>query len=205
MFKLGFRNQKPPKKMEICAGLIGGMGKFGPEHRETVGVEVLEERYAEAAAAMQAVANLRSELRAALTRRTRALRELCQIAERSARRHANAVDFDPAQMLAGGIELVREKQPAGVPAAPERLRVEPGAFSGGAVLRWKRPLRRCAFVVEATTDPRAQEGWRRVKECTAAKCELRDLSPGRLHWFRVAALNAHGLGPWSGPGSLRPA
>ncbi len=205
MFKLGFRNQKPPKKMEICQRLMGGLGKFDPEHREKVGLEALEEKFAAAGAALQEVVNLRAALRTALNRRAGALRELCRVAEASAHRHAVAVNYDPVQMLAGGIELVREKKPLGMPSAPERFRAEHGAFSGSVVLRWKRPLRRCFFFIEATTDPQAQEGWTRLKECSAAKCELRDLPVGQLHWFRVAALNAHGLGPWSALASLRPA
>jgi hypothetical protein len=95
------------------------------------------------------------------------------------------------------------QKPVGQPGAPTNLRVTPGTHSGTAMLRWKRTVRRCVFLIEATTDPNGLTSWARVKECTPQKCLLKGLTPGQVYWFRVAALNAHGTGPWGGPVMFR--
>jgi hypothetical protein len=202
-YKLGFRNQKPEKKISICRGLLASLGKLPPEKQEKVGWAAFKEKCDEAEGALVEVATLRAELRAALAGRNRKLRELCRAAEGSARSYAIDVDFDRTQILAGGVTLVAAKRRVGQPGAPERLRARRGTMAHSARLLWKRPVRRCVFLVEATTDPSGQSGWVRMKECTAAKCSLPELEPGQLYWFRVAALNAHGTGPWSATATLR--
>jgi hypothetical protein len=203
-FKLGLRNQKPHKKLEICQQLMNGLGKLTPEEREAIWWPDLQEKCADAEQALKDIALLRAELRAAFSRRTKTQREMCRAAERSANGLAVRVSYDPVQGTAGGLTLRRPKQPVGQAAAPGQLRALRGSHEGSVVLRWKRPVRRCVFLVEMTTDPNGLTGWVRVKECLPAKCELKGLPLGVLHWFRVAALNAHGQGPWSAVATLRP-
>jgi hypothetical protein len=203
-FKLGLRNQKPHRKLEICQQLLNGLGKLSPEDREAVAWPTLQEKCADAEQALKDISILRAQLRAAYARRTKTQREMCRAAEHSASSHAMKVNYDPVQGTAGGLTLQRPKQPVGQPAAPGQLRALRGSHEGSVVLRWKRPVRRCVFFVEMTTDPHGLTGWVRAKECLPAKCELKGLPLGVLHWFRVAAINSHGLGPWSAVATLRP-
>ena len=88
----------------------------------------------------------------------------------------------------------------GQPAAPTQLRASATEFEGRVRLRWKRPIRRCVFIIEMTTDPAALTGWRQVAVSgNRQSCEVAGLESGRKGWFRVAATNAHGQGPWSQP------
>jgi hypothetical protein len=203
-FKLGLRNQKPHRKLEICQQLLNGLGKLSPEEREAVEWPTLQEKCADAEQALKDISLLRAQLRAAYTRRTKTQREMGRAAVRSANAHALQVGFDPVRVMAGGLALQRPKRPVGPPDAPGHLRALRGSHEGSVVLRWKRPVRRCVFVVEATTDPHGLTGWTRQTVCSAAKCELKGLPPGQLHRFRVAASNAHGQGPWSAVATLRP-
>jgi hypothetical protein len=76
-------------------------------------------------------------------------------------------------------------------------------LEGRVRLRWKRPVRRCAFSIEATTDPAARSGWKHAATCIRQSCVVGGLESGVKYWFRVAASNAHGQGPWSQPVSAR--
>jgi hypothetical protein len=54
-----------------------------------------------------------------------------------------------------------------------------------------------------TTAPAATRGWKQVAISIRQSCEVTGLKSGLKCWFRVAASNAHGLGPWSQPVSAR--
>ena len=72
-------------------------------------------------------------------------------------RHRGATAAIPPPCSPPGLDIVRDKQPVGLPDAPGQLRVLPVDFEGTARLRWKRPVRRCSFIVEATADPATQD------------------------------------------------
>lgn len=202
--KLGFRDQTPARKLEISRTLLNRLGNFPEAHQQAVGWGALKTTCDDAQAALGEVANLKAALRAAVTRRNQAVRLMQRAAERTAHQHGIAVNYDQVQLLEGGVSLKRKRQPVGQPEAPTRLRATTGNHEGTVQLRWRRPVRRCVFFVEATTDPEGLTGWRRVAECTPQKCLLTGLATGERHWFRVAAINAHGLGPWSAVATCRP-
>jgi len=112
--------------------------------------------------------------------------QLCVGVTQAAKGYYGEVGGEAGELLAGGLELPRSKSPVGRPDAPDRFRAERTASSGTVRLRWKRPVRRCVFNVEYTTDAAGHKDWQPHTTCTAARCELQGLEPGRLYWFRVA-------------------
>jgi hypothetical protein len=114
-----------------------------------------------------------------------------------------ATGGDPVALLGAGLGIVKDKQPVGLPGAPTLLRVLSTDYEGRVRLRCKRPVRRCVFLVEATTDRAARTGWKQVAISVKQTCDATGLVSGKKYWFRVAASNAHGQGPWSQPVSAR--
>jgi hypothetical protein len=57
--------------------------------------------------------------------------------------------------------------------------------------------------VQMTTDRAARTGWKQATICVRQTCDVTGMASGRKYWFRVAANNAHGQGPWSQPVSAR--
>ncbi len=112
---------------------------------------------------------------------------------------------DPAAMTAAGLTVRADWQKVGVPAAPQNLTAAATANAGEIRLRWQRPLRRCFFQVEFTTNPNTETNWRQLGGETAQSFLATELTPGKLYWFRVRASNIHGESPWSGSASARPA
>jgi len=76
-----------------------------------------------------------------------------------------ATGGDPVTLLAAGAGIQKAKQPVGVPGAPARLRVISTDYEGRVRLRWKRPVRRCTFLIQMTTDRAARVGWKQAAIC----------------------------------------
>ena len=54
---------------------------------------------------------------------------------------------DPVALLAAGAGVKKAKQPVGKPGVPTLLRVISTESEGAVRLRWKRPVRRCVFLI----------------------------------------------------------
>lgn len=204
-YKLSFTNKSIPATLAICRRVSDGMARL-PEDKRPPAVEFpVAERVAQAGAAVARVENLRAELRAAKTDRAMKVRAARIEATRAAERIFWHNPLDPALHLAAGLELEADKRPVGLPAAPGNFRARATAFEGQVELRWKRPLRRCIFLIEMTTDPAAASGWTYMGTTVRQKFIVTNLAGGVKCWFRVRALNAHGHGPWSNPACARAA
>lgn len=197
--KLNFGNKTILEQLAICQRVADGVARLSTEHREKIAEHDVAGRTAEARQAVAEVESLKIALKSALRRRDDKVRAARDTAGYAASVIAYLTAHNPAAMLAAGLDIVRDKQPIGLPAAPGQLRVLPVDFEGTARLRWKRPVRRCSFDVEATTDPAAQTGWKHQLTCFKQTCTVKDLAGGKKYWFRVGASNAHGQGPWSQP------
>jgi hypothetical protein len=201
-FKLGFGNRPLLEQIAICRRVADGMGKLPAENRRTLARHPVAASVAEAADAYAQVESLKIALRAALSKRdlkVRAMRD-----HTTAAAHGLAAIADaPATLLAMGVGIAKTKQPVGRPDAPMRLRILSTEFEGTVRLRWKRPVRRCTFIIQTTTAPTATRGWKQAALSVRQTCDVTGLVSGAKYWFRVSATNAHGQGPWSQPVNAR--
>ncbi len=196
--KLDFTNRTILEKLAICRRVATGVGRLPDEHRKTLTEQnPITDCIGEAEAATAEVETLKSALKAALQKRNTKVRAACDSATSAALLISVITEGDPAGMLAAGLGVVRDKQPVGKPDATQNVRALMSDFEGRVKLRWKRTVRRCWFDVEATTDPSATTGWKKLVMCFKQTCELTGLESGKKYWFRISASNAHGQGPWS--------
>jgi len=201
--KLNFGNRTILEQIAICRRVSAGIAKLPAEHRRQMPFPDVAGKTDEAAVACAEVKQLKTALRTALTRRNQKVRAAREAATNAAAGIRSLTGGDPAAMLAAGLGIAKDRQAIGRPDAPGNVRVVPTDFEGAVRLRWKRPVRRCTFAVEGTTDPAARTGWQRQLTCFKQSCEVTGLESGVKYWFRVAATNAHGQGPWSQPVSAR--
>ncbi len=203
-FKLGFGNRTILEQIAICRRVADGIAKLPAEQREAIANHPVADSVAEAADAHAGVEALKTALKAALRKRDMKVRAMRDHTNGAGLGIFSATSGNPVAMLAAGLDITKDKQPVGKPDAPGQLRALATDFEGSVRLRWKRPLRRCAFLIQMTTDPSAATGW---KDATVSgnrqTCEVTGLESGVKYWFRVAATNAHGQGPWSQPVSVR--
>ncbi len=202
-FKLGFGNRTVLEQIAICRRVAHGIGKLPAEHRQKLARHPVDASVAEASDAVAEVELLRTALRSALAKRDK---------KAAAMRHHTtaAAGFinmlsggDQVALLAAGVGVKKPKQPVGQPGAPTLLRVVSTESDGAVSLRWKRPVRRCTFLIRMTTAPAAARGWRQVAISVRQSCTVTGLKSGAKCWFRVSATNAHGQGSWSQPVSAR--
>jgi hypothetical protein len=201
--KLGFGNRTVLEQISICQHVAGGIAKLPAKQQPGLANYPVAASVAEAVDAVAKVDSLKTALRAALVRRNTKVEIMRGHTTRAASVIAVATGGDPEALLTVGVGVAKDKQPVGLPAAPTQLRVVETNFEGAVRLRWKRPLRRCAFTIQMTTAPAAMRGWKSVGISLKQSGTVTGLKSGVKGWFRVAATNSHGQGPWSQPVSAR--
>jgi hypothetical protein len=129
-----------------------------------------------------------------LTERDDAVRAL-QDEYRQLASAAEGVTMDAAELEGGGWELRGQAAPLGQVAAPGNLSARFGQMAGSVDLDWSRVRGAASYVLDCAPNPNGP--WTRAYEGTRAGCTLSGLTSGSLYYFRVAAIAANGLGPWS--------
>lgn len=202
-FKLGFRNKSAGEQLAICESKVAG---WSAKPDQLDNPQCLVEANA-AVKALRAshdrVAQLRSELKAEISRRNQLLKPARDLVGSACLNAALKVQYDAAGLLGAGLELEKPKSvPVGVPATPDNFRGEPTDSDGEARLRWKRPVRRCWFNIECSTDIQAGN-WNFIQTSGRQTSVVKELKSGGKFWFRVCAENSHGQSPWSQPVAVR--
>ena len=68
----------------------------------------------------------------------------------------------------------------------------PGSLGMCSPARW-------SYVVQMSPDPITDDSWEHILASTRSSCEVDGAQPGKRCWFRIAAVNSTGQGPWSMP------
>lgn len=112
-----------------------------------------------------------------------------------------AAEDDPTLPQRLGIKAHKVKKVA--PAVPI---LAPGNFTvwhapeHGVMYAKASPVKKGrSFLIEMCEgDPSIESNWRyAASSVLSSKMEIRGLTPGTVYWFRVRALGAHTMGPWS--------
>ena len=201
--KFGFRNLSALETVALCERTVQSLAQLPPEHLHDVKQAEFAATTAAARASLLRVDELRSALKAEVSRRNTLVKKAREQMTYAAGMAALNMNGDAVKMLSLGLPLAAPKAPAHVPAAPESLRAVPTASAGEAELRWVRPMLRCMFEVQAQAAPLHEDGWKYVNTCSRQKVRVQGLTSGDLYWFRVRAFNARGHGPWSQLASAR--
>ncbi len=199
--KLGFRNKNVDQQVGICASLLRGAEKLPPAIRETMALHELGDEIAateELARRHRAVRSEARAVRAALLAQAARLRLTALGKFNLVSIHARTA----AELQSAGLRLEKDRRSVGVPGVPLNLRAETGEDAGTARLMYRRPLRRCVFMIEHAEGP-VPENWKYALTTRKTRPVLPNLTGGQYHWFRVAAVNNHGPGPWSQPVRVR--
>jgi len=162
-FKLGFKNKPVPEQIAICKRTIAGFktqrAKVAGFRDDLVKVAALETLLAETEAALKRIAEGQLIVREGLAARKILLPRLLKAVTNSATGYFAAGDGSEAWLRSAALEVHAPRtRRVGQPAAPARMRGAPSEHEGAVQLRWKRPVRRCAFIVHMTTDPNATQG-----------------------------------------------
>jgi hypothetical protein len=200
--KLGFRITSVTEKLDICGRFVRAAKELPEPQRTAAQADAMSERLDRATAAVDHVETLRAELRAAVTVRNAELVGLCRSVTAGMLGYSVTVQT-AAELVGAGLRLEKAPLPVGKPGVPEQLRAHPGAQEGSVQLHYRRPVRRCVFVIERATGEGGPTHWLPALTVCTTRPAIGELVSGELYWFRVAALNRHGQSAWSQPVPVR--
>lgn len=106
---------------------------------------------------------------------------------------------DVPLFLSTGFDIKSKGAPVGLAEAPAGLEAREGPFSGSIALNWNTQPEARTFVVEMTTNISNPGSWTHIAVVTRSGFTVEALVSGTQYWFRVAAVNAVGQGPYSDP------
>ncbi len=115
----------------------------------------------------------------------------------------SATDGDAAKIESAGFGVKAAPAPPQPVAQILNVKVTFTGMPGHSEVRWKRETNADAYVVERSADPITSTSWDNVGTVAEARYEGNGAIPGQKYWYRVAAVNRLGQGPWSEP-ALRP-
>ena len=147
-------------------------------------------------ASRQVSTNLLSERDDALAAWNTALNGLAGVTE-------NVTQGEKTKILSAGFDVRGTKTPAPPLGAPASLTVNTNGMPGVSKLKWAPVRGAVSYLVEKSLEPVTDASWVQVGTPTKASCETTGAEPGKPLWFRAAAVNATGAGPWSSP-MMRP-
>jgi hypothetical protein len=104
---------------------------------------------------------------------------------------------DELKILSSGMDVKsKSTSPQALPM-PENLKSAKDSDAGEAKLKWSPVVSAKAYLVQSSPTPDVLESWTFFDACTRADYIAMGLASQTTIWFRVAALGAKGLGPWS--------
>ena len=105
------------------------------------------------------------------------------------------------KILSTGFEVRRPPAPTPPLGAPGPLSAKLNGSPGVTKLSWPPLAEAKSYLVEQSPEPVTETSWVQVDTPTKASCAVAGAEPGKVYWFRVAAVGSNGAGPWSGVAS----
>jgi hypothetical protein len=197
--RIGLRNMSDVKKVEFARGLIrqmSGNSNFATANPAlaclTAAISELETAYNEAQLARR-LARTKTQMRKA------ASVALDAMVKQVARFVEIAAAGDSKKLTTSGFEVRGAKAPIGQLTRPENLTVDADGTPGDLRLRWKHVRGASTYLIQRSSDPHTTESWMQVAVSTRARLILAGQTRGTRFWFRVCAVGAAGMGPWTIP------
>jgi len=115
----------------------------------------------------------------------------------------NTTQGDKTKILSTGFGVKAPPSPPQPVTQVLNVRVSYTGNPGYSEVRWRRVTAADAYVVECSPDPITGTSWQNMGTVAEVKYLGNGATPGQKCWYRVAAVNRAGQGPWSDP-ALRP-
>jgi hypothetical protein len=106
---------------------------------------------------------------------------------------------DEAIIQSAGMDVRAVPGTSVVPSQPEGLSATAGDHDGTMDLSWDPVVEAASYVIDSSADPPTATSWQHLGVSTKSTFTVPGLTSGARIWFRVAAVNANGQGPWSDP------
>jgi hypothetical protein len=109
----------------------------------------------------------------------------------------SATDGDAGKILSAGFDVCLPPVPLPIPDAVTGVTVRLNGSPGYSKISWKAVAGAEGYLVQGSPDPITPTSWEQPFISKKTKCEGNGASPGQKYWYRIAAFNSAGQGPWS--------
>ena len=106
----------------------------------------------------------------------------------------NVANGDVEKILSSGFEVRNPRTKPVKLAAPDKLSIVP--LSNAVTIKWKANAKSKLNVVQMSTTG-LDKDWELRGESTKSTITIGELTPGTSYYFRIAHVNAAGIGDWS--------
>ena len=110
---------------------------------------------------------------------------------------------DETIIRSAGMEVKKQKTPAGVPAQVAGLEAHSGSMERAIDLNWKSVFGKLIYLVYMKADGEADDQYKLVAKPSKSKVTIEGLISGNKYWFRVEAVGSAGTGALSDPAMSR--
>jgi hypothetical protein len=111
----------------------------------------------------------------------------------------SATGGNPGKILSAGFALCKPPTPVPMPQGVLGLTVRLNGTPGHSLVTWEAEFVAEGYLLQGSPDPITPTSWETPVISLKTKCDANGASPGAKYWYRVAAFNAAGQGPWSEP------
>lgn len=111
----------------------------------------------------------------------------------------SATGGDPGKILSAGFDIWNSPVPQPVPGPVTGITVALNDQPGHSKISWNDVAGADGFLVQGSPDPITPTSWTTPVICKKTKLDANGASPGEKYWYRLAAFNSAGQGPWSEP------
>jgi hypothetical protein len=200
--KLNLRSLSIPEKLararQIVAALTGNLNFTSPHPplaQVTAAVEELE-------AASNAAQAARQEAKARTAAQNAKDEALDQILTQLVAYVESVAGNDDELIMSAGLNVRAPSGPAHSAVSQPgsiSLTATTGDHDGEIDLSWDTVRGARSYVIQRSPDPPNENTWTHSGVSTRSRTTVEGLNSGTRYWFRVAAVNSSGQGPWSNP------
>lgn len=104
---------------------------------------------------------------------------------------------DPSILASSGFPLRKERTERPLPDVISKIKAVPASGCDEVKVFWKGVRTRSYYRLQQSTNPNEDNNWRDVGMFTSTGGIVDNLPIGQYSYFRVAAVNNKGRGPWS--------
>jgi hypothetical protein len=111
----------------------------------------------------------------------------------------SATGGDAGKILSAGFDVCKPPTPVPTPAGVLGLTVQLNGSPGHSRVSWEAAAGADGYLLQGSPDPITPTSWQTPVISKKTKIDANGASPGEKYWYRVAAFNSGGQGPWSEP------